>query len=356
MKRVGGLVVEYHVAIVVTRVQFPADALIFFFFLTSGLGTGKAGYTLTKWVAERLVQAARAQGLLGTVWRMAYISSHTESGAIREDDYICRLIRGAFHARAVPTFAPGCDEGRVFLNQVPVDFCARCLALGTSLLPEDIATLALSPMPDPTFAQQYATATATPAAITSSAVSAPVARPSPRTPLQCALWAPAVVVHNPRCRRLSVPVFFDTLYRLTEFDTSLPRIARLPWAEWRTRLLEATAAPDSENPLAPLRGFFLRTEHFPFSSRGWQTQHYETLLRLCRDCFRPTPPPEGTPTPSPPAPSGVAALVGPLALAAASPRASPTPGGASQFECPLISPKVMHQALRFLARKGFLPR
>jgi thioester reductase-like protein len=73
-----------------------------------------------KWVAEELVDRARARGLPTTIFRPGTIAGHAETGAFNPDDFVCVLIKGCIELG----FAPKVDAT---VNLVPVDYVARAL-------------------------------------------------------------------------------------------------------------------------------------------------------------------------------------------------------------------------------------
>jgi thioester reductase-like protein len=73
-----------------------------------------------KWVAEELVDRARARGLAATIFRPSTIAGHAVSGAFNPDDFVCVLIKGCIQLG----FAPIVDTT---VNLVPVDYVSRAL-------------------------------------------------------------------------------------------------------------------------------------------------------------------------------------------------------------------------------------
>ncbi|MFZ5894820.1 MAG: thioester reductase domain-containing protein [Myxococcota bacterium] len=57
---------------------------------SQGLSTG---YNETKWVAERMVRNAKAQGLPVGIYRVGWVVGHTQSGVWNSSDFIPRLIQ-----------------------------------------------------------------------------------------------------------------------------------------------------------------------------------------------------------------------------------------------------------------------
>ncbi|MFG3282494.1 amino acid adenylation domain-containing protein [Streptomyces sp. NPDC048111] len=81
----------------------------------------RQGYTQSKWVAEQVIERARAAGVPVTVHRPARIAGHTVTGACQSDDFLWRVIKGCVQAGAVP-------EGiTAEADLVPVDYVARAI-------------------------------------------------------------------------------------------------------------------------------------------------------------------------------------------------------------------------------------
>ncbi len=78
------------------------------------------GYAQTKWVAERLVLAARSRGLPAAVYRPARIIGHSRTGIWNTDDFACRAVRGSIELGVVPDVDP-------IDNMSPVDYVSRAI-------------------------------------------------------------------------------------------------------------------------------------------------------------------------------------------------------------------------------------
>jgi thioester reductase-like protein len=87
--------------------------------LTHG-GSLYNGYTQSKWVAEMLVEIARARGLPVCVYRPSLITGHSRTGAWNEDDFTCKMIK----TWAGLGTAPEIDTK---MNLVPVDYVSRAI-------------------------------------------------------------------------------------------------------------------------------------------------------------------------------------------------------------------------------------
>ena len=77
-----------------------------------------SGYVQSKWVAEKLVMAARDRGLPTTIHRFGFLSGDSQSGAANELDYISLLLKGYLELGAAP------DHGGM-MEVDPVDWVAQ---------------------------------------------------------------------------------------------------------------------------------------------------------------------------------------------------------------------------------------
>jgi thioester reductase-like protein len=87
--------------------------------LTHG-GSLYNGYTQTKWVAEKLVEIARARGLPVCVYRPSLITGDSRTGAWNNDDVTCKMIKTWVGLGT----APKVDTK---MNMVPVDYVSRAI-------------------------------------------------------------------------------------------------------------------------------------------------------------------------------------------------------------------------------------
>jgi thioester reductase-like protein len=79
------------------------------------------GYTETKWVAERLVTAARDRGLPVVIHRLGRVAGDSRTGTWRAThDALAELLKASAGLGSLPRF-----EGR--LDMVPVDYVARAM-------------------------------------------------------------------------------------------------------------------------------------------------------------------------------------------------------------------------------------
>lgn len=60
------------------------------------------GYPQSKWVAEKVVELARSNGIPCNIYRPGYVTGHSKSGVWNTDDFLCRLIKGCIQLKSVP--------------------------------------------------------------------------------------------------------------------------------------------------------------------------------------------------------------------------------------------------------------
>jgi thioester reductase-like protein len=78
------------------------------------------GYTQSKWVAEKLVEIARARGLPVCVYRPSLITGESTTGAWNTDDFTCKMIKSWVELGTAP-------EVDMEMNMVPVDYVSRAI-------------------------------------------------------------------------------------------------------------------------------------------------------------------------------------------------------------------------------------
>ncbi|MFN6476573.1 thioester reductase domain-containing protein [Nostoc sp. DedQUE07] len=76
------------------------------------------GYSQSKWVAEKLVMEARDRGLPINIYRSAFISGDSQTGIWKNNDIICRMIKGYIQMGSMPQLD-------YFLDLSPVDYVAQ---------------------------------------------------------------------------------------------------------------------------------------------------------------------------------------------------------------------------------------
>jgi amino acid adenylation domain-containing protein/thioester reductase-like protein len=79
------------------------------------------GYAQTKWVAEKLVMAARDRGLPTVIYRLGMITGHSKTGGSQLGNLICRMIKGFIQLG----HAPNLDMGMVL---APVDYVVKAIS------------------------------------------------------------------------------------------------------------------------------------------------------------------------------------------------------------------------------------
>jgi thioester reductase-like protein len=79
------------------------------------------GYAQTKWVAERLVAAARERGIDATIYRPGRITGDSRTGAWSEGDLVCRLIQACVDEGEAP-------EVDTLVDMTPADFVSMAIA------------------------------------------------------------------------------------------------------------------------------------------------------------------------------------------------------------------------------------
>jgi thioester reductase-like protein len=79
------------------------------------------GYAQTKWVAEKLLLAARSQGVPITLFRPGFITGHSRTGANNTQDFLSRSITGCIQMGCYPNLTH-------FKNQiVTVDYASKAI-------------------------------------------------------------------------------------------------------------------------------------------------------------------------------------------------------------------------------------
>ncbi len=80
----------------------------------------RLGYSQSKWVAEKLMENARDQGLPVNIYRTGYVMGHSETGVSNTTDHIARYIAGCIEMGCAPIL----DE---YASLAPVDHLAAAL-------------------------------------------------------------------------------------------------------------------------------------------------------------------------------------------------------------------------------------
>src|SRR5258706_15717598 len=78
------------------------------------------GYAQSKWVAERLVAAAKARGLPVAVYRPGMITGHSETGVSNPNDLMAAVLRGCIQLRCAPMV-------KTSIEMTPVDYVSAAI-------------------------------------------------------------------------------------------------------------------------------------------------------------------------------------------------------------------------------------
>jgi len=78
------------------------------------------GYSQSKWVAEKLIEAARERGLPVCIYRPSRISGHSQTGVFNPNDFLYKLIIGCVQLGSVP-------DKDIWENIVPVDYVSSAI-------------------------------------------------------------------------------------------------------------------------------------------------------------------------------------------------------------------------------------
>jgi thioester reductase-like protein len=84
--------------------------------------TLSGGYDQSKWCAERILQLARERGAPITIYRPGRLTGHSQTGAWRTNDLLCRQIKGCIQLGGVPT-----EIFQDQLEMVPVDYVSQAI-------------------------------------------------------------------------------------------------------------------------------------------------------------------------------------------------------------------------------------
>jgi thioester reductase-like protein len=79
----------------------------------------QVGYAQSKWIAEKLVHAARARGMPATVYRPG-VGGDSRTGVFNPHDHVYNLIKGCIQLGSAPDF-------ELWLDLAPVDFVSRAV-------------------------------------------------------------------------------------------------------------------------------------------------------------------------------------------------------------------------------------
>jgi thioester reductase-like protein len=79
-----------------------------------------AGYSQSKWVAEKLVTAAANRGLPVRIYRPGFVGGDSTTGIVNTDDFMSRMIKGCIQLGC----APDIDT---MIEMVPVDYVSKAI-------------------------------------------------------------------------------------------------------------------------------------------------------------------------------------------------------------------------------------
>ncbi len=78
------------------------------------------GYAQSKWVAEKLVMAARDRGIPVSIYRLGTIIGHSKTGVSQTNDLICRMIKGFIQLGSAPNL-------ELKMTLTPVDYVSSAI-------------------------------------------------------------------------------------------------------------------------------------------------------------------------------------------------------------------------------------
>jgi amino acid adenylation domain-containing protein/thioester reductase-like protein len=78
------------------------------------------GYSQSKWVAEKLVIAARSRGIPTAIYRPGMLIGHSQTGASQTNDLMCRIIKGIIQLGSAPDLA-------LWINLTPINYASKAI-------------------------------------------------------------------------------------------------------------------------------------------------------------------------------------------------------------------------------------
>jgi thioester reductase-like protein len=81
----------------------------------------QTGYAQTKWVSERLMAQAQAQGFAVNIYRLGGISGHSQTGIFNKNDFLYRLLIGTVQLGRYPIDRP------FQLRTLPIDYTVQSI-------------------------------------------------------------------------------------------------------------------------------------------------------------------------------------------------------------------------------------
>jgi amino acid adenylation domain-containing protein/thioester reductase-like protein len=78
------------------------------------------GYSISKWVADKIMLTASNKGFPITIYRLPRITGHSISGEANLDDFFSRMIKGCIQLKSVPDFD-------LSIDMTPVDYVSKAI-------------------------------------------------------------------------------------------------------------------------------------------------------------------------------------------------------------------------------------
>ncbi|QEP42208.1 amino acid adenylation domain-containing protein [Ectothiorhodospiraceae bacterium BW-2] len=78
------------------------------------------GYAQSKWVAEKMLQQAQAQGLPVTIYRLGMLTGDSRTGVANTDDMMCKLLKLFVLQQSIPALSTP-------LDMTPVDYASQAI-------------------------------------------------------------------------------------------------------------------------------------------------------------------------------------------------------------------------------------
>lgn len=78
------------------------------------------GYAQSKWVAENILQQAKAKGLPVNIYRLGMITGHSKTGYANTEDLLCRLFKLFIQQGQIP-------QSSAMIDMIPVDYAVQAI-------------------------------------------------------------------------------------------------------------------------------------------------------------------------------------------------------------------------------------
>jgi amino acid adenylation domain-containing protein/thioester reductase-like protein len=85
-----------------------------------GFAGPESSYAQSKWVAEKLLMAARERGIPTCIYRTGMIVGDSRTGVSKTEDLLCRFIKGSIQLKTVPKLS-------VQMHLTPVDYISKAM-------------------------------------------------------------------------------------------------------------------------------------------------------------------------------------------------------------------------------------